>query len=70
MTTNSASQKLYSTSFGNLLAMPDFVRRPRVPDGKGLCYMLPVTRVGDVDIVIGLLDKEYDGSKTDARWDG
>lgn len=48
--------------------MPDFVRRPRVPDGKGLCYMLPVTREGDVDIVIGLLDKEYDGSKTDARW--
>ena len=68
MITSFAAQRLYSTSFGDLLGMPDFIRRPRLPDGKGLCYMLPKTRDGDVDIVIGLSDEEYEGLKTDATW--
>lgn len=68
MITSFVAQKLYSTSFGSLLGMPDFVRRPRLPDGKGLCYMMPITREGDIDIVIGLSDEEYEGLKADARW--
>jgi hypothetical protein len=68
MITSFAGQQLYSTSFGDLLGMPDFVRRPRLPDGKGLCYLLPKTRDGDIDIVIGLSDEEYEGLKGDLKW--
>lgn len=68
MITSFAAQRLYSTSFGDVLGMPDFIRRPRLPDGKGLCYMLPKTRDGDIDIVIGFSDEECEGLKTDAAW--
>jgi hypothetical protein len=67
MITSFVGQQLYSTSFGSLLGIPDFVRRPRLPDSKGLCYMLPLTREGDIVIEIGLSDEENEGLKNDAR---
>ena len=65
--TSFAAQQLYSESFG-ALGMPDFVRRPRLPDGTGLCYLMPKTREGDIDVIIGLSDEEFEGLKGDARW--
>ena len=70
MFTSFAGQQLYSASFGELLGVPDFIRRPRLPDRKGICYLLPKTREGDVDIVIGLSDEEYEGLKGDLKWNG
>ena len=64
MITSFVVQKLHSTSFGNLLAMPDLIKRGRLPDGNGLCYMMPMTRDGAIDIVFGLPDEE------DTRWTG
>jgi hypothetical protein len=63
--TSFVAQKLYNTGFGDVLGMPDFVRRPRLASGKGLCYMLPKSREGDVDVLMGLEENEYEGLKTD-----
>jgi hypothetical protein len=65
--TSFAAQQLYRESFGTL-GMPDFVRRPRLPDGMGVCYLMPMTREGDIDFVIGLSNEEFEGLKGDAKW--
>ena len=68
MFTSFAGQQLYKEGFGSLLGMPDFIRRPRLPGGNGICYMLPTTREGDIDVVFGLSDIEYEGLKNDEKW--
>ena len=66
--TSLTGQQLYSTNFGDLLGLPDFIRRPRIPDWQGSCYLMPITRDGDIDATFGLSEEEYAGLKADARW--
>ncbi|KFX98989.1 hypothetical protein V495_07598 [Pseudogymnoascus sp. VKM F-4514 (FW-929)] len=63
------SQKLYDTDFGDSLGKPDFVRRPKLPDAPSLAYMMPLTRDGDIDLVISLSDQDYEALRADAKWE-
>lgn len=63
------SHKLYDTDFGQALGEPDFVRRPKLPDALSLAYMMPLTRDGDVDLIISLSDQDYEALRTDAKWE-
>ncbi|RDW91518.1 hypothetical protein BP5796_02683 [Coleophoma crateriformis] len=62
------AQKLYKTSFGDLFGEPDFIRRPNLPGGKNLYYMMPATREGDIDLIAGLTKEEFDGLQMDSEW--
>lgn len=56
MITSHVAHSLYEADFGaeSGLGKPDVVRRPNLPDGRGLIYMLPKARDGSVDIVASL----------------
>ncbi|OBT64302.1 hypothetical protein VE03_06777 [Pseudogymnoascus sp. 23342-1-I1] len=70
MLTSWVSQKLYDTDFGDALGKPDFVRRPKLPDAASLVYLMPLTREGDVDLIVSLSDQDYEALRTDAKWEG
>lgn len=63
-----ASQKLYDASFGDILGKPDFVRRPKLPDALSLGYLMPLTREGDVDLIISLSDQDFEALQADTKW--
>jgi hypothetical protein len=67
MITSFVAQKLYETEFG-ALGKPDFIRRPKLPDARGLCYMMPLTREGDVDICVSLEDEEFEALMRVEGW--
>ncbi|KFY98591.1 hypothetical protein V498_01381 [Pseudogymnoascus sp. VKM F-4517 (FW-2822)] len=68
MLTSWVSQKLYDSDFGDALGKADFVRRPKLPDALSLAYMMPLTRDGDVDLIISLSDRDYEALRADAKW--
>lgn len=68
MLTSWVSQKLYDSDFGDALGKPDFVRRPKLPDALSLAYMMPLTRDGDVDLIISLSNRDYEALRADAKW--
>ncbi|OBT73287.1 hypothetical protein VF21_08447 [Pseudogymnoascus sp. 05NY08] len=69
MLTSWVSQKLYDTNFGDALGKPDFIRRPKLPDALSLAYMMPLTRDGDVDLIISLSDQDHEALRKDAQWE-
>ncbi|KFY42219.1 hypothetical protein V494_02518 [Pseudogymnoascus sp. VKM F-4513 (FW-928)] len=69
MVTSWVAQKLYHAAFGDALGKPDFVRRPKLPDALSLAYMMPLTRDGDVDLVISLSDQDFEALRKDAKWE-
>jgi hypothetical protein len=46
----------------------DFIRRPNLPDGKNLLYVMPATREGNIDLVAGLSKEEFDSLQKDKKW--
>lgn len=60
MVTSHVAHGVYNVDFGKEsgLGKPDVVRRPNLPDGRGLVYMLPKSRDGSVDIVASLLPED------------
>lgn len=60
MLTSHVGHGIYEADFGEEsgLGKPDFVRRPNLPDGRGLAYLLPRGRDGSVDVVAGLFEEE------------
>jgi len=68
MITSFAAQKLYETGFGEVLGKPEFVRRPDLPDGRGLFYLMPKTREGDIDLIACLTEEELQGLRKDKLW--
>ncbi|KAF2443787.1 hypothetical protein P171DRAFT_473961 [Karstenula rhodostoma CBS 690.94] len=60
MVTSHVGHGIYEADFGaqSGLGKPDFVRRPNLPDGRGLAYLLPKGRDGSVDVVAGLFEGE------------
>lgn len=61
MLTSFVPQRLYETSFGDILGKPDFVRRPKLPDAVSLGYLMPRRREGDIDLIISLADQRFWG---------
>jgi trichothecene 3-O-acetyltransferase len=68
MLTSWVAQKLYDASFGDILGKPDFVRRPKLPDALSLGYLMPLTREGDVDVIISLSDEDFEALQADTKW--
>lgn len=68
MITSWVAQKLYHISFGDILKQPGFVRRPKLPDAPSLCYLMPLSRDGDIDIIISLPDRDFEALQADSRW--
>ncbi|KAL1601413.1 hypothetical protein SLS60_006326 [Paraconiothyrium brasiliense] len=60
MLTSHVGHGIYEADFGKEsgLGKPDIVRRPNLPDGRGLAYLLPKGRDGSVDVVAGLLPED------------
>ena len=60
MLTSHVGHGVYNVDFGEKsgLGRPDVVRRPNLPDGRGLVYMLPKGRDGSIDIVASLLPED------------
>ena len=56
---------VYNAYFGIL---QDFIRRPNLPDGSNLYYMMPATREGDIDLIAGLSKEEFDSLQKDRKW--
>ena len=50
------------------MTLQDFIRRPNLPDGRNLYYMMPATREGDIDLVAGLSEEEFNGLQKDGKW--
>lgn len=48
--------------------LQDFIRRPNLPDGRNLYYMMPATREGDIDLIAGLSKEEFDVLQKDRKW--
>ncbi|KAF9731874.1 hypothetical protein PMIN06_005517 [Paraphaeosphaeria minitans] len=73
MLTSHVGHGIYDANFG-ALGKPDFVRRPNLPDGRGMAYLLPKGNDGSVDFVAGLFEKELkelregEGSGEWERW--
>lgn len=70
MITSFVAQGLYGADFGEALGLPVCVRRPQLPDARGLFYLMPLTREGDVDLVAGLSKEEFKGLMGDEKWTG
>jgi hypothetical protein len=68
MITSFAGLGLYDADFGELLGKPDFVRRPTLPAGTAPCYIMPVTREGDIDIIFVISQEEFEILQADAKW--
>jgi hypothetical protein len=68
MLTSWVAQKLYDASFGDILGKPDFVMRPKLPDAPSLCYLMPLTREGDIDVIVSLSDQDFEALQANARW--
>jgi hypothetical protein len=50
------------------IILQDFIRRPNLPDGRNLYYMMPATREGDIDLVAGLSKEEFNSLQQDRKW--
>lgn len=68
MITSWVAQKIYEASFGDILGKPDFVRRPKLPDAPSLAYLMPLTREGDIDLIVSLSDQDFENLQADAKW--
>ena len=68
MLTSWVAQKLYDASFGDILGKPDFVMRPKLPDALSLCYLMPQSRQGDIDVVMALSNQDFEALQADAKW--
>ena len=68
MITSWVAQKLYEAKFGDILGKPDFVRRPQLPDAQSLSYLMPLTREGDIDLIVSLSDQDFQALQADAKW--
>jgi trichothecene 3-O-acetyltransferase len=66
--TSWVAQKLYGTSFGDILGKPDFVRRPKLPDAPSLWYLMPLTREGDIDAIASIPNQEFEALQADPKW--
>ena len=62
------AQGLYDCDFGGVVGKPGFVRRPKLPYGGALCYLMPTTRDGDVDAVYSMTEREFEGLMEDSVW--
>jgi hypothetical protein len=70
MITSFMSQGIYNVSFGadsglgnadpELQGYPDIVRRPDLPGGAGIVYILPRARDGSIDVTVYLGDEAVD----------
>ncbi|KAF2647374.1 hypothetical protein K491DRAFT_699672 [Lophiostoma macrostomum CBS 122681] len=60
MITSHTAHGIYEADFGEEsgLGLPDIVRRPNLPDGRCIVYMLPKGRDGSVDVVTSLDEGE------------
>lgn len=47
-----------------------FLRRPSLFEGGNLCYLMPATREGHVDLIAGLTEGEFAGLQKDGKWMG
>jgi hypothetical protein len=56
---------VYNAYFG---ISQDFIRRPNLPDGRNLYYLMPATREGDIDLVAGLSKEEFNGLQKYREW--
>jgi hypothetical protein len=56
MITSHAAHAIYDADFGEKsgLGLPDIVRRPQLPDGRCIVYLLPKGRDGSIDVLISL----------------
>lgn len=45
-----------------------FIRRPDLPDGHNLYYIMPATIEGDLHLVAGLSKNEFDSLAKDKKW--
>jgi hypothetical protein len=68
MITSWVAQKLYHLSFGDILKQPGFVRRPKLPDAQSLCYLMPLSKEGDIYIIISLPDRDFEALQADSKW--
>jgi trichothecene 3-O-acetyltransferase len=62
-----AKLALSRSSFGDLLGMPGFVRRPDFPPAP-VTYVMPLTRDGDVDLVVCATPEEHAALMRDEEW--
>lgn len=60
MITSHVGHGIYDVDFGEEsgLGRPDVVRRPNLPDGRGIAYMMPRGRDGSIDMVASLLPED------------
>ena len=57
------------TDFGPALGgYPGFVRRPNLPPAPGICYFMPITREGDVDVAICNTPGDHEVLREDKLW--
>jgi hypothetical protein len=68
MITSFTAQKLYETSFGEVLGLPEIIRRPMLPDATGLFYLMPMSRKGDIDLIAGVTEDDFKEIMKDAKW--
>lgn len=62
-----AGLELAETDFGTL-GRPGFMRRPRFVGFPGLCYAMPKTVDGDIDLAICLEEEEIKALEADEKW--
>jgi len=63
-----AGLKLASLDFGQLLRRPEFIRRPQMGSSEGLCYFMPKTLEGDIDIGLSLAQEDWGILENDEEW--
>lgn len=68
MITSFTAQKLYETSFGEALGLPEIIRRPMLPDATGLFYLMPTSRKGDIDLIAGFSENDFKEIMKDVKW--
>ncbi len=54
--------------YAYLRILQEFIRRPNVADGISIYYMMPATREGDIDLITGLSEEEFDSLQKDSKW--
>ena len=60
--------KFGRSSFGPLLGVPDFVRRPIQADCEGLIYFMPPNSAYDIDVALSLRDEDFRALRNDPEW--
>lgn len=63
---NMCSRHLIHNAYSKVIQY--FIRRPNLPDGINLYYMMPATEEGDVDLIAGLSEEEFNSLQKDRKW--